>query len=327
MNAHDFLANLADGFFRLWSHLFSQNLQPGLAVPLFGQVTPDDLATAGSILLLTLLLQILAALGIHRGASVAKTAQKETRHHVFRASTKPSYLLLWTFGIYFAVVPLLVKLPPDATVARGVLDKLLDLGVSVTVLWFLMRLTWILEARLAAWAQKTKTRLDDLLVPLVGRVLRIIIPVAGIILVLPILNLPASYADVVAKGSSILIILAVATVSFEAVNVGERVLLVEGDLALADNLQARKIYTQVKLLGKAAHVAIGLCTTATILMLFQPVRHLGTSLLASAGIVGIIAGIAAQPDPGQPVRRLPNRPGPTHPPGRRRDRGGRMGQD
>ena len=29
-------------------------------------------------------------------------------------------------------------------------------------------------------------------------------------------------------------------------------------------------------------------------MLFQEVRHLGTSLLASAGIVGIIAGIAAQ---------------------------------
>jgi small-conductance mechanosensitive channel len=294
MNAHDLLANLADDFFRLWSHLFYDNLQPGLAAPIFGKVTPDDLVTALSILLLTLLLQILAALGIHRRANVAKTDQKETKQHVFRASTKPSYLLLWTFGIYFAVVPLLRKLPSDATVTRGVLDKLLDLGVCITVLWFLMRLTWILEARLTVWAQKTKTRMDDLLVPLVGKVLRIIIPIAGIILVLPILDLPATYADVVAKASSILIILAVATIAFEAVNVGENVLLGEHNLTAADNLQARKIYTQVKLLGKVVHVAIGLCTTATILMLFQPVRHVGTSLLASAGIVGIIAGIAAQ---------------------------------
>jgi small-conductance mechanosensitive channel len=168
------------------------------------------------------------------------------------------------------------------------------LGICLTVFWFLMRLTWILEARLAAWAKGTKTKLDDLLVPLVGRILRIIVPVLGVIFILPILDLPERYAEVVAKGSSILIILAAAVVLFQTVNVGEQVLLSERDLTLADNLQARKVYTQVKLLGKAIHVAIGLCTVATILMLFQQVRHVGTSLLASAGIVGIIAGIAAQ---------------------------------
>jgi small-conductance mechanosensitive channel len=39
---------------------------------------------------------------------------------------------------------------------------------------------------------------------------------------------------------------------------------------------------------------IGICTVASILMLFQAVRHVGASLLASAGIAGIIAGVAAQ---------------------------------
>jgi len=100
--------------------------------------------------------------------------------------------------------------------------------------------------------------------------------------------------DALAKGSSILIILALASILIESVNVGEKILITENDLAQADNLHARKIHTQVKLLGKALHVAIGLCTIAIILMLFQEVRHVGTSLLASAGIVGIIAGIAAQ---------------------------------
>jgi small-conductance mechanosensitive channel len=42
------------------------------------------------------------------------------------------------------------------------------------------------------------------------------------------------------------------------------------------------------------YVAIGLFAVACILMLFQQVRHVGTSLLASAGIMGIIAGVAGQ---------------------------------
>jgi small-conductance mechanosensitive channel len=42
------------------------------------------------------------------------------------------------------------------------------------------------------------------------------------------------------------------------------------------------------------YVAIGFFAAACILMLFQQVRHVGTSLLASAGIMGIIAGVAGQ---------------------------------
>lgn len=136
--------------------------------------------------------------------------------------------------------------------------------------------------------------MDELLVPLVGKSLRIFLPVIGVIFMLPILDLPARYSEAVAKASSILIILGVAWILFEAVNAAEKALVGESDLSVADNLHARKVYTRVKLLGKAIHLVIGLCTLATILMLFQEVRHVGTTLLASAGIVGIIAGIAAQ---------------------------------
>jgi small-conductance mechanosensitive channel len=294
MHAHDFLAALASDFFGFWSNLFYQHLGPTFSKPALGPFTLADLAAALGILVLTSVLHLLAGLLLRERANAAKADQKETKHHVFQASTKPLYLLLWTFGVYFAVAPLLVKLPANTAVLRESLDRVLDFGMCITAIWFVMRLTWIVEARLARWAQKSKTRLDDLLVPLVGRVLRVIIPVAGIIFLLPVLNLPPRYEDILAKGSSILIILAVSTILFETVNAGEKVLLAEGDLALADNLRARKVYTQVKLLGKTVHVIIGLCTIATILMLFQPVRHVGASMLASAGIVGIIAGIAAQ---------------------------------
>ena len=62
----------------------------------------------------------------------------------------------------------------------------------------------------------------------------------------------------------------------------------------ADNLQARKVYTQVHVISKVLYAVIGLFTVASVLMLFQEVRQFGTSILASAGVVGIILGFAAQ---------------------------------
>ena len=107
-------------------------------------------------------------------------------------------------------------------------------------------------------------------------------------------NLPPEYAGVLAKGTSILLIVAVALILFQAVNLGEKAVLTEYDINGADNLQARKVYTQVHVISKVLYAIIGLFTMASILMLFEEVRQFGTSILASAGVVGIILGFAAQ---------------------------------
>ena len=61
-----------------------------------------------------------------------------------------------------------------------------------------------------------------------------------------------------------------------------------------DNLSARKIYTQVSVIRKIIVTAVVIITIGSILMLFDPVRQFGTSILASAGIAGIVIGFAAQ---------------------------------
>jgi len=66
-------------------------------------------------------------------------------------------------------------------------------------------------------------------------------------------------------------------------------------LDVADNLQARRIHTQTRILARAAMVAILLAGVSLMLMTFPEARQIGTSLLASAGVVGIVAGIAARP--------------------------------
>ncbi|HUV62320.1 MAG TPA: mechanosensitive ion channel domain-containing protein, partial [Sedimentisphaerales bacterium] len=60
------------------------------------------------------------------------------------------------------------------------------------------------------------------------------------------------------------------------------------------NLRARKVHTQLRVLKRIVIIMVGLVALATMLMTFPKVRQLGTTILASAGIIGIVVGMAAQ---------------------------------
>lgn len=64
---------------------------------------------------------------------------------------------------------------------------------------------------------------------------------------------------------------------------------------VADNLQARRIETQARVLSRSAMTLILIAGASIALMTFPGARQLGASLLASAGVVGIIGGLAARP--------------------------------
>jgi small-conductance mechanosensitive channel len=296
MIGKDFLDVLTSGLTALFSNGLKTLFGAQLDNAAFGSITWTDLAVTVCLVLLVLLVHGLAAALLRRKTKQAKADAKELKHHVFGALGKPLYLLIWIYGIYIVATPLLLKLPADGTLqtVREFFDKLFDLGVFAVLFWLFFRFTHVLEARLAAWTAKTESKFDDLFVPLLGKSLRVIVPVIGVIFALPILNLPPEYAGLLSKGSSILLIVAVAFIAFQAVNIVEKAVLTRYDITVADNLQARKIYTQVHVLGKTLYFIIGLFAVASILMLFEEVRHFGTSILASAGVVGIILGFAAQ---------------------------------
>jgi len=62
-----------------------------------------------------------------------------------------------------------------------------------------------------------------------------------------------------------------------------------------DNLQARRIATQARVLARTAMTGAFMAGLSLMLMTFPGARQVGASLLASAGVVGIVAGIAARP--------------------------------
>lgn len=62
-----------------------------------------------------------------------------------------------------------------------------------------------------------------------------------------------------------------------------------------DNLDARRIQTQTRVLARLVTSALMLVGLGMVLMTFPEVRQVGASLLASAGVAGLVAGIAARP--------------------------------
>jgi small-conductance mechanosensitive channel len=298
LTGKDFL----DGFFTSLTTLLGGWLKQwfgsGADNPVFGSVTWADLGVMLCFVLLVLFLNLVAFAYVRRKLKQTSDApaDKKMAHHVFHALGKPLYLLIWIYGVYFAITPLLLKMQPDEglNAVRAFFDKLFDLGVFAVLFWLFFRFTHVLEARLTLWASKTSSKLDDLFVPLLGKSLRVIVPVVGIIFALPILNLPPQYAAVLAKGSSILLIVAVAVILFQAVGIGEKAVLIRFDITAADNLQARKVYTQIHVISKVVYAIIALFTVASILMLFAEMRSYGKSILASAGVIGVVLGFAAQ---------------------------------
>lgn len=62
-----------------------------------------------------------------------------------------------------------------------------------------------------------------------------------------------------------------------------------------DNLRARRIHTQSRVIARSLNTLIVVIALALMIMTFPGAIQLGASLLASAGVAGLVAGLAARP--------------------------------
>ncbi|WP_252273362.1 mechanosensitive ion channel family protein [Pseudomonas subflava] len=75
----------------------------------------------------------------------------------------------------------------------------------------------------------------------------------------------------------------------------QRVIVARHPVDVVDNLQARRIQTQTRVLVRTLGVFVVIFGAASMLMTFPAARQFGTSLLASAGLAGLAVGFAAKP--------------------------------
>jgi len=127
-----------------------------------------------------------------------------------------------------------------------------------------------------------------------GRAARLLLPILALILGVETRSIPAALQDLLQTGLSLFLIGTAAFLLYQSVKAAEELVLQRYRIDVSDNLQARAVYTQGTVARKIAAAVIALFTVASMLMLFEPVRQLGTSILAPAGIAGIIIGFAAQ---------------------------------
>ncbi|MEI4270764.1 mechanosensitive ion channel domain-containing protein [Klenkia sp. LSe6-5] len=102
------------------------------------------------------------------------------------------------------------------------------------------------------------------------------------------------WRDVVVRLVGLALIATVAWLVGVAAFVAEDVALSRYDVDTSDNRHARRVRTQVILLRRLAVVALAVVAVAAMLLTFPSARAAGASILASAGVLSIVAGLAAQ---------------------------------
>lgn len=208
----------------------------------------------------------------------------------------PAAVLLWIHGLHYALSILLTDITQPAVVryAGPLLDGLRGLGTILALMWLLSRAGRAIDSRLVIVARHSHTRSDDFFLPIVGTAIRLLLPLVAIILGSSMLAVPPRLETLFRNGVSIVLIVAIGYVLYRMVQAVCDLVLERFRIDVADNREARAVHTQVSVLRKVATSAIVLFGFAAVLMVFDEVRQVGATILASAGVAGIVIGFAAQ---------------------------------
>lgn len=254
------------------------------------------LTCAGALALLALVTGWFLRIVRRRAGEIKSSRSQSWLALSASAIRKPVALFVWIVGGVFALMPIVtgIGFRPTRLFLAGVLTAILYAGQTITLLWLVFRGIRVVEKRMHLWAGRTNSVLGKVIVPILGHTLRLAVPLLGIILLLPLLRLPENWIWVAQKGFGILLIVALSFLIVRGINAVQLALLSRPRMDVADNLSARRFYTQVSVIRKIIVSAVVIIATGSILMLFDPVRQFGTSILASAGIAGVVIGFAAQ---------------------------------
>ncbi len=166
------------------------------------------------------------------------------------------------------------------------------LGVAVLLALLAHFLIFLALKRGAARAESI---VDDSLVAHARRPALVLFPLVAIVIVLPLLKLPAELLEGVRHIVALGMIGATAWLAINLTAVFDDFISSKFKIDVSDNLLARRVHTRTRLIRRIAIIAILIVAAAAMIMTFPGLRQIGISLFASAGVAGLIAGMAARP--------------------------------
>jgi small-conductance mechanosensitive channel len=200
--------------------------------------------------------------------------------------------------LYAAYGPPVGELLPQVLYTHAVLGlelwQWLGLLISlVLALLFGVVLERVILALGARMARMTSVRWDDELVEAARGPLKLLLFSSVLAFCIYLLLLPATVQHGFDLFEQSLVILAVAWFAFRFLALISNVVQ-DSVGAKPEDPRSRSVRTQLAVLRRVLNVAIWFIAVALFLMQFELVRSVGVSLLASAGIAGLVLGLAAQ---------------------------------
>ena len=119
--------------------------------------------------------------------------------------------------------------------------------------------------------------------------------ILAMIVAIPVAPLPPETATLLARLMAVAVLGLIGWAAMIALHIAADLYLRRFRLDIDDNLLARKHNTQVRVLARTIDVLLVMLTLSAALMTFPAVLQYGLSLFASAGVAGIVAGLAARP--------------------------------
>jgi hypothetical protein len=140
----------------------------------------------------------------------------------------------------------------------------------------------------------TKINVDRALDLVHAEALEVLLPLGFAFLVIPMLGLPRPVLEVFERVTLVLVIIAVGIDTLRTLRLVEAKFVRRVRLKAGCRRQIRAAETQYSVMHRLLNVLVILATLGAALMVFDQVRAFGASIITSAGILGLVAGIAAQ---------------------------------
>lgn len=145
------------------------------------------------------------------------------------------------------------------------------------------------------YAKRRESKVAAALARHTTRPLLLLLPVVLGRLVQPLLDLKPAIAPTVRHAGTLLLILGFGWLLISLISVLDERLHERLLSGVRDDRRAKRLLTRVGILGRVLTILVIVLTAAAMLVTFPGGRAIGTSILASAGIAGLVLGIAARP--------------------------------
>jgi small-conductance mechanosensitive channel len=169
------------------------------------------------------------------------------------------------------------------------------LGALALALALAFGLRRLLFAAVARGARRTTRFASEAQIQRLRAPVGLILPLFALTLIAPLMPAGADTVALVHRGVNLALIAAFGWLAARLVGIAAEAISLRHQIDVADNLQARAIRTRIEVLSRIVVLAVIVVTVALMLISVPSVRNVGVSLFASAGVVGLVAGMAARP--------------------------------